>query len=59
MKGKTMKYKARIYFNTVEEIELEAENHEEAKEKALALSGDGKTFSQFDFIELDEMKGAL
>jgi hypothetical protein len=54
-----MKYKALIYFNTVEEIELEAASYEEAKEKALALSGEGKTFSQFDFIELDEMKGAL
>jgi hypothetical protein len=53
-----MKYKARIFFNTVEELELEANSYEEAKEKAFALSGEGKTFSQYDFMELDEMKGA-
>lgn len=51
-----MKYKARIYFNNVEEIEVEAENYEDAKEKAFSLSGEGKIYSQYDFIELDESK---
>jgi hypothetical protein len=47
------KYKVKIFYNLVEELEVEAENREQAKEKAHMLSGEGKTNLFFDFIEID------
>lgn len=48
-----MKYKAKIFYNIVEEVEVEADNEAEAKEKAYAMSGEGETNIFFDFIEVN------
>jgi hypothetical protein len=47
-------YKAKIFYNMVEEVEVEAENEVEAKEKAYAMGGEGKTQTFFDFIEVTD-----
>ena len=49
-----MKYKAKIFYNQVEEVELEADSYEEARTKAYDLGGTGKTTTHFDFIEVEE-----
>jgi hypothetical protein len=48
------KYKAKLYYNMVEEVELEAENEEEAREKAFGMGGEGKTHTFYDFMEVEE-----
>lgn len=51
-----MKYKARIFYNVVEEIVLDADSYADAKEKAYLLGGTGKTITdEIDFTEIDEI----
>lgn len=50
------KYKARIFYNMFEDIELEAENYDEARTKAFELAGDGTTHTSYDFMEIDEVQ---
>jgi hypothetical protein len=48
------KFKAKLYYNMVEEVELEAENEEDAREKAFGMGGEGKTHTFYDFMEVEE-----
>jgi hypothetical protein len=50
-----MKYKARIFYNVVEELIITAKNEDEAQDKAREFAGTGKTITdEIDFVELDE-----
>jgi len=52
-----MKYKAKIFYNLVEEVELEADSYAEAREKVYMLGGTGKTImDEIDFVEVDEVE---
>jgi hypothetical protein len=48
------KYKVRIFYNMFEDIELEADNYDEARTKGFELSGTGTTHTSYDFMEVDE-----
>jgi hypothetical protein len=48
------KYKAKLYYNMVDEVELEAEDEEQAREKAFSMGGEGKTHTFYDFMEVEE-----
>lgn len=50
-----MKYKARIFYNMYEDVELEADTYAQARDKAFELGGTGKTYTEFDFIQIDEV----
>ena len=50
-----MKFKAKIFYNMVEELDIEAETEKEARDKAYAMSGEGETSIHFDFIEIEEV----
>ena len=52
--GWFMKFKAKIFYNMVEEVEVEADNEDEAREKAFAMGGEGESQLFYDFIELEE-----
>ena len=54
-KSSVKKFKARIFYNMYEDIELEANNYEEARSKAFELAGDGTTHTSYDFMEIDEV----
>jgi hypothetical protein len=49
-----MKFKAKIFYNMVEEVEVEANNEKEAREKAYDMGGEGESHLFFDFIEIEE-----
>jgi len=51
-----MKYQIRIFYNHVEELEIEANNKDQARDKALELAGTGQTImDEIDFVEIDEL----
>ena len=51
-----MKYQIRIFYNHVEELEIEASNKDQARDKALELAGTGQTImDEIDFVEIDEL----
>ena len=49
------KYKARIFYNMFEDVELEAENYDEARSKAFELGGTGTTHTSYDFMEVNKV----
>ena len=52
-----MKYKAKIFYNLVEEVELEADSYRDAQDKAREYAGTGKTImDEIDFVEVDEVE---